>query len=147
VDGADVAAVARCLDEAEALELAPSSDEEAGALCGMLSECGLVAQLTRLRKSEDPPLADDALRARAKGLLRGWRQLPDKLAFMYKSADKAPGSGVGESAADPDAYAELRGIPRWRSVLSHFHEEPFSFEGRRYKVRKRGRGESKEHTI
>jgi predicted NAD-dependent protein-ADP-ribosyltransferase YbiA (DUF1768 family) len=44
----------------------------------------------------------------------------DKFVFRSNSADKAPGKGVHEYAADPKAYSTLSAIKNFRRYLSNF---------------------------
>ena len=63
--------------------------------------------------------------------------MPAKLVFFHKSKDAAPGRGTGErDPHDIPAAGALRAIPRWRSVLSNFHEtaEPIEFGGLHYRT-------------
>lgn len=58
----------------------------------------------------------------------------DRLYFHSASADRAPGAGRHERAADPSAYAVLAGTPRWRTMLSNFWVAEFTCDGLSYRT-------------
>ena len=58
--------------------------------------------------------------------------MPDSLQFFYKSANAAPGAGVGDEVADPKAYAELAAISGWRQILANYAVTPFTWKGKRW---------------
>ena len=64
--------------------------------------------------------------------------MKDAFRFSSRSANKAPGKGSGERAADPSEYARLASHSNWRRVLSNFHVCDFQFEGRTYRTIEHG---------
>lgn len=59
-------------------------------------------------------------------------QIPDKLYFFSRSADKSPGQGANEYIQTPFKYAVLKATPDWRKMLSNFWLAPFEVSGVRW---------------
>lgn len=55
---------------------------------------------------------------------------PDKLFYFSGSRDVKPGKGTNEHVSVPSKYSYLEGIKDWRKILSNFHLQPFTWQGK-----------------